>query len=411
MFEKSFGLLFYLKKPKNYEKGNLPIYLRITVDGIPKEISTGRECGSERWNAHAQRVSGTKEESKALNAYLDTLQAKVYEAKRQLIDDNQSITAGQLKNILKGKTDCQQMLMKNFHYHNEQVGKLVGKEFAPATLTRFKTSLDHARSFLEWKYAVSDISIKSLKFEFVTEYEFWLKSVRKCGHNTAIKYIADLRKIVNRCVRNGWLTRDPFLGFKMTKREVERPFLTEDELQRMRDKVFPTERLTQVRDVFLFCCFTGLAYVDIKKLKHSEICVGVDGERWVFTSRQKTDTPSRIPLLPFALEIVDRYKDLPACSRKGLALPVLSNQKVNAYLKEIADVCGITKQLTSHIARHTFATTVTLSNGVPIESVSKMLGHKNLRTTQHYAKILDRKVSDDMQALKQKLKLVHQKAS
>ena len=173
--------------------------------------------------------------------------------------------------------------------------------------------------------------------------------------------------------------------------------------------MFATDRLNQVRDIFLFCCFTGLAYADVKKLQRSEICIGIDGDKWVFTSRQKNESPSRIPLLPFALNIIDHYKDEPACVQKGRVLPVPSNQKMNAYLKEIADVCGISKPLTSHIARHTFATTVTLSNGVPIESVSKMLGHKNLRTTQHYAKILDRKVSEDMQALKQKLKLVHQK--
>ena len=411
MLEKSFGLLFYLKKPKNYKKGDIPIYLRITVDGVPKEISTGREWDAARWNVHAQRASGVKEDSKALNVFLDTLQAKVYEAKRQLLENNKAITSELLKNILKGKSERPKMLMEIFHYHNEQVKQLVGKEFAAATLTRFHTSFEHTRSFLVWKYGVSDMHIKSLNFEFITEYEFWLKSIRKCGHNTALKYIADLRKIINRCLRNNWLARDPFLGFKMTKREVERSFLTEEELQRMRDKVFPTERLSQVRDVFLFCCFTGLAYADIKKLKRSEICVGIDGEKWIFTSRQKTDSSSRIPLLPFALQILDSYKDLPVCVQKSLALPVLSNQKMNAYLKEIADVCGITKELTSHIARHTFATTITLSNGVPIESVSKMLGHKNLRTTQHYAKILDRKVSDDMQALKQKLKLVHQKAS
>jgi site-specific recombinase XerD len=411
MLEKSFGLLFYLKKPKNYQKGNLPIYLRVTVDGVPKEISTGRQCDPAKWNVHAQRVMGTKEDSKSLNVYLDTLQAKVYEAKRQLLEANKTITAEQLKNVLKGKADRQHMLLEIFRYHNEQVKELVGKEFAPATYTRFNTSYEHVRAFLEWKYGVSDLQINALDFEFIGEYEFWLKSLRRCGHNTVIKYIADLRKIVNRCTRNNWLTRDPFLGYQMTKREVQRPFLTEDELERIRDKVFSTPRLNQVRDVFLFCCFTGLAYADVKKLKRSEICIGMDGEQWIFTSRQKTDTQSRIPLLPFALEIIDRYQSFPVCVQNGLVLPVASNQKMNAYLKEIADVCGITKALTFHIARHTFATTVTLSNGVPIESVAKMLGHKNLRTTQHYAKILDRKVSDDMQALKQKLKLAHPKAS
>lgn len=411
MLEKSFGLLFYLKKPRNYQKGNMSIYMRITVDGVAKEIATGREWDPARWNVHAQRASGTKEESKMVNVFLDTLQTKVYEAKRQLLEENKVITAELLKNILKGKTDRAKMLMEVFHYHNEQVKSLVGKEYAPATLTRFQTTLKHTRSFMLWKYGITDTEIRNIDFEFITEFEFWFKSVRKCGHNTTIKYLENFRKVINRCIRNGWLPKDPFVGFKMTKREVEKQYLSEDELQRIRDKRFPTERLSQVRDIFLFCCFTGLAYADVKKLHRSEICIGIDGEKWIFTNRRKTDTVSRIPLLPFALETIDHYAENPVCAGKGRVLPVPSNQKMNAYLKEIADVCGIIKPLTSHIARHTFATTITLSNGVPIESVSKMLGHTNLRTTQHYAKILDRKVSEDMQALKQKLKLVHQKAS
>ena len=411
MLEKSFGLLFYLKKPKHYQKGNMPVYLRITVDSVPKEISTGLDWEPSRWNVHAQRASGTKEDAKALNIHLDTLQTKVYEAKRQLLENNKVITSELLKNILKGKAERPKMLMEIFQYHNDQLKELVGNEVSPATLERYKTSFDHTRSFMQWKYGITDIEIKRLDFEFITEYDYWLRSVRKCNHNTTIKYLGNFRKIINRCIRNGWLLRDPFTGFKMTRRDVERVFLSEEELQRMRDKPFANERLSQVRDVFLFCCFTGLAYGDVKKLRRSEICLGIDGEKWIFTNRQKTDIASRIPLLPFAIELIERYHNHPKCAQKGLVLPVPSNQKMNAYIKEIADLCGIAKPLTSHIARHTFATTVTLSNGVPIESVSKMLGHTNLRTTQHYAKILDRKVSEDMQALKQKLKLAHQKAS
>jgi integrase len=184
--------------------------------------------------------------------------------------------------------------------------------------------------------------------------------------------------------------------------EIDRQALTQAELDRIKNKEFPTDRLNFVRDIFLFSCYTGLAYADAQKLKRTEIAPGIDGSLWIFTNRQKTDTSSRIPLLPPALAIVEKYKDYPACSNMGLVLPVLSNQKMNAYLKEIADCCGITKNLTFHIARHTFATTVTLSNGVPLESVSKMLGHRNLKTTQHYAKVLDRKLSEDMGKLRSK---------
>ena len=188
----------------------------------------------------------------------------------------------------------------------------------------------------------------------------------------------------------------------MAKREVERTALTEHELGILQNKSFSIERLKLVKDIFIFSCYTGLAYVDVQKLKRSEINIGVDGEKWIFTKRQKTDSSSRIPLLPAALEILENYQEHPQCKFQDKVLPVLSNQKMNSYLKEIADVCGIQKNLTYHIARHTFATTVTLSNGVPIETVSKMLGHRNLKTTQHYAKILDKKISEDMKNLRAK---------
>ena len=404
MIEKSFGLLFYLKKPKSYYEGRMPVYLRITVDGVPKEMSTHQTCDPERWSPEAQRVKGTKIEHRSLNGYLDTLERKVHEAKARTIEAGRHITAEALKNTLLGIEEGTRTILDVFRDHNKQMEALVGNEFSPGTLERYRTSFEHTRSFIKWKYYEDDMDIRSLNFEFVTEYEFWLKSVRKCNHNTAIKYISNFRKIVNRCIRNGWLQRDPFVGFKMTKREVERIALTQDELQTIASKQFSTPRLNQVRDIFLFCCFTGLAYIDVKKLKRSEIGIGIDGEKWIFTNRQKTETSSRIPLLPITLEILGRYTDNPQYCNEGRVLPVPSNQKMNAYLKEIVDICGISKDLTFHIARHTFATTVTLSNGVPIETVSKMLGHTNLKTTQLYAKVLDRKVSDDMNALRNKLK-------
>jgi len=403
MLEKSFSLLFYLKKPKNYHKGSIPIYLRITVDGIPKEISTGRQCDPDRWNANAGRVHGTNENVKLLNAYLDTLQTKVYEARLRLIEKNESINADALRNILKGKKDNSKMILAIFQQHNDQMKSLIGKDFSAATLERYKTSLQHTQSFIQWKFGVGDINLSQLDYEFVSQYEFWLKTIRNCSHNTAIKYIANFRKIVNRCIRLGWLEKDPFVGFKMTKKEVVPEFLTQHELEAIATKKFSTERLKQVRDIFLFCCYTGLAFADVKKLKPSEVGLGIDGSKWIFTNRQKTDSISRIPLLPVSERIVEQYKNHPACINSGKVLPVLSNQKYNEYLKEIANVCGINKKMTTHTARHTFATTVTLSNGVPIESVSKMLGHKNLKTTQHYAKVLDRKISDDMNLLKTKV--------
>ncbi len=202
---------------------------------------------------------------------------------------------------------------------------------------------------------------------------------------------------------NGWLSKDPFLSYKAKLKAIERPYLTKEEIQTIYEREFASDRLNQVRDIFLFSCYTGFAYIDVKKLSKSNVNIGIDGDKWIFTHRQKTDTSTRVPLLPLAQELILKYEDHPECVNSNVLFPVLSNQKMNSYLKEIVNVCGINKELTFHIARHTFATTVTLSNGVPIESVSKMLGHTNIKTTQHYAKILDKKVSDDMSVLRGKL--------
>ena len=279
---------------------------------------------------------------------------------------------------------------------------LIGKDNSKATFGKYRTTLDHTISFLKWKFQRSDIEISSITYSFITEFEFWLKSVQKCNHNTTIKYISNLRKIINICLKNGWLVKDPFIGFKMTKKEVIREILTEEELQTLISKDIQNIRIRQVRDIFIFSCFTGLAYIDAKRLRRSDIVIGIDGERWIYTRRKKTDSPSRIPLLPVVLDIMEVYKDHSQCLNNDSLLPIPSNAKLNAYLKELADICGINKYLTFHIARHTFATTVTLNNGVPIESVSKMLGHKSIKITQIYAKILDRKVSEDMSLLRKK---------
>lgn len=406
MLGKNFNLLFYLKKPKNYTDGPRPIYMRITVDGIAKEIATARVCDPKLWIPHLECSTGKSESQKELNEHLSILKLKVFDARRVLLENDREITAESIRNMLTGREDKGRMILEIFQQHNEQMAALVGKDFAPGTMERYKTSLEHTRTFIKWKFGTEDLPISKLSFEFATDYEFWLKTVRKCAHNTSIKYVANFKKIVNHCVRNGWLTRDPFLGYKMIKKEVDVNPLTKEELQVLREKQFASVRMDQVRDIFLFCCYTGLAYADIHKLKRSEIIIGVDGGKWIFTSRLKTDSASRIPLLPEALRIMEKYNTHPQCVERDRVLPVSTNQKMNGYLKEIGDICGITKKFTTHIARHTFATTITLGNGVPIETVSKMLGHKNLKTTQHYAKIIDKKVSDDMLALKQKLQAV-----
>ena len=401
--ESTFGLRFYLRKPKKNGQVEFPIFIRITVDGTVKEISTKRKCTLAQWNRYAGRAYPRSAETKTLNKYLDTLQHKVYEAKRKCIELDKPVTAEGLRNAVLGiDQQARKTLLTVFHEHNNEMAALIGNGFADGTLERYKTSYRHTKNFIQSRYHVDDISLHDLDYTFLADYEFWLKTERKCSHNSAIKYLSNFRKIVNRCIKRGWISKDPFLGYSMKKTEVERRALTTEELEQIASKKFNIERLRVVRDIFLFSCYTGLAYIDVQQLRVNEIQKGVDGEQWIIRKRRKTNVSSRIPLLPVAMKLVERYEVDGSRGESDFAFPVLSNQKMNAYLKEIADVCGVKTNLTFHLARHTFATTITLTNGVPIETVSKMLGHKNLKTTQHYAKVLDMKISEDMKLLRAK---------
>lgn len=397
-----FSLLFFLKKQKNL-RGNQLIYLRITVNGQRIEWSTKRECAPAKWNSAAGRAKGTKEDTRSLNTYLDLLQSKVYDAQYDLCREGQPVSAELIKSRLTGTEEKPYTLIAVFEQHNKTIEHLIGKTYAKGTWTKYETTLAHIRDFLKWKYRVHDMNIRQINYSFITDFEFYLQSQKNISTNTNGKYIKNLKKIIGECVIKGWLDKNPFQGFKIKHVDPEIPHLTLHELSLFESKKFTNERLSLVKDLFLFSCYTGLAYVDTSKLTIENIHIGIDKSKWIIKTREKTNILSRIPLLPIALEILDKYKNHPAVCNSGKLLPTLSNQKVNAYLKEIADLCGINKEITFHVARHTFATTVTLSNGVPIETVSKMLGHKKLQTTQIYAKVLDIKISNDMQALKDKL--------
>lgn len=396
------SILFYVKRAKINAKGLVPIYTRITVNGQRIELSSNRSVEIAKWSAEGGKMKGNSEEARSINNHLNMLRVQIIDMQMEFIHKKIPVTAEGLKSKILGVDERVRMLIPIFQDHNNKIKELVGKEYAPGTLERYKTSLSHTIEFLQWKYKVSDIELNKIDHAFVTDYEFWLRSVRNCANNTAVKYIKNFNKIIKICLANDWMVKNPFANYKSKVKEVERVYLSEDEIQSIINKDLENDRLSLVRDIFLFSCFTGLAYIDVKNLTKSHISIGIDGEKWIFTHRQKTESASKIPILPVTQMIIDKYEDHPQSVNQDKLLPILSNQKMNAYLKEIAGVCDIKKDLTFHIARHTFATTVTLTNGVPIETVSKMLGHKNLRTTQHYAKVLDRKVSDDMKVLRDK---------
>lgn len=402
-------LSFQVKSAKKNEFGLAPIYARITINEVRTEFSIKRLIEPGKWVNKAGYAKGNSEEIKTLNAHIASVRTQLHQHYNKLHEAGKTITTEAVKNSYFGITEKSKTIIEVFQYHNDQMKSLIGKEYSFGTHERYATALHHTKEFIEYKYNVSDFPIRQINHEFITEYEYYLKAIRKCSHNTAIKYLTNFKKIMRICLGNGWIDKDPFINYRFHLKEVEREILHEHEIQAITDKEFATTRLDQVRDVFLFCCFTGLAYSDVKKLTKNHIVIGIDGEKWIKVNRTKTDTRSSIPVLPMAQSILDKYSNHPKCNNENTLLPVNSNQKMNDYLKEIAAVCGIEKNITFHIARHSFATTITLQNDVPMESVSKMLGHKSIRTTQHYAKVLDKKVSNDMQILKDKLSLVNGK--
>lgn len=398
------SVLFYTKKSKAKTNSSVPVYMRITVDGHRAEFSTGKNVELSKWNTAQNRVKGNSEEARIINRHFDVLQSKVFEIENKLVFSGEPFDASDIKNLLTGAKITERYLIPVFEDHNSRMEKLLGKEYAPATLKNFKTCLTHLKSFL-WKFhRKSDINLVKIEQSFLNDFDFYLRSQSNIGNNSAVKHTKSLSKILKICYRNNWIEKDLALFYIGKYNEVNVNFLTEEELDIIRNKEFSGKGLNLVRDMFIFSCYTGLAYIDIFNLTKNQISIGIDGGRWIITNRQKTGTSSNVPLLLVSEEIIQKYENHPLVSNSEKLLPVYTNQKVNEYLKTIADNCEISKKLTFHCARHTFATTVTLSNNVSIESVSKMLGHKSIKTTQHYAKILDKKVSEDMGNLKNLLK-------
>jgi len=401
----SISQLFYIKRSKADSNGKVNIYLRITVNGKRSELSIQRKVSLDKWNSGAGKVKGFSSEAQEINQYIDLISNKINKIHQRFVQEDKSFTSSNIIDTYLGKNENQKMLLKIFQDHNNQVEKLIGKDFASGTALRYKTAKSHVEEYIKSEYKTDDIPVEDVDHKFITGLEYYLKTEKGCAHNTSIKYITNFKKIMRIAYANDWISKDPFFNWKARLKTVDREFLSEEEIQNMFKKEFSIPRLEQVKDIFIFSCYTGLAYADVKKLSNENIVIGIDGNQWINTKRTKTNTISNIPVLPSAAFIIEKYRNHKEVINSNKLLPVLSNQKMNAYLKEIADICGITKNLTFHLARHTFATTVTLTNGVPIESVSKMLGHKSLKTTQHYAKILDKKVSLDMNILRDKLNL------
>tara|TARA_R110000751_G_scaffold256089_1_gene355589 strand:+ start:193 stop:1329 length:1137 start_codon:yes stop_codon:yes gene_type:complete len=366
-------------------------------------MSISRTIPLNRWNSSKGRAKGTSKESKEINDHIEKLTYNLNKIHQKFMDNAQLITPNKMIRALNGVDHSDRKALEIFKEHNENLDQLIGKDISKASAQRYWTCHNHLQQFIREQFNEKDYRLKDIDYSFITKFEHFLKTKRNCNHNSALKYVNNFKKIIRIALANKWMTHDPLINYRVKFEPVEREFLSQEEVDTLWTKELHFDRLILVRDMFVFSCYTGLAYSDVEKLSKSDISLGIDGSRWIRINRTKTGTKSSIPLLPVAEQILERYADHPEVENSERVIPVFSNQKSNAFLKEIAIMCGITKPLTTHLARHTFATTITLTNGVPIETVSRMLGHQSLRTTQHYAKIVDRKISDDMNILKVKL--------
>lgn len=400
----TFSILFWLKQSKA-KNGEAPLYARITVNGQRAEISLKRKIKIANWNAVKNRVKGTNYEARTINEYLNQVQKGIVQSKNELTLENKFITSQAIKCRYLKEDEQNHTLNDIIKYHNEDmINKLKW-----GTQKNYFTTQKYISKFLKKHFNTTDMYLKQLDYNFILKFEKFLREYqpldhqKKMGNNSVMKHIERFRKMITLSFKLEWIERDPFINFKSKFEKVERGYLTEIELETIEEKQFSIPRLQLVKDLFVFSCYCGLSYIDVINLTQDNINLGIDGQLWIIKKREKTNKLLRIPILPKAKILIDKYKANPKSVINGTIFPKISNQKLNSYLKEIADLCDITKNLTFHLARHTFATIVTLTNGVPIETVSQLLGHSRISTTQIYAKVIERKVSADMQVLIKKL--------
>ncbi len=401
----TFSILFWVDQ-KNPNSDHALLYARITVNGKRANISLKRKLPIKLWDAKNKRAKGNSAEARQINLYLNQVNTKLFQSFQDLKFKGKLITAKLIKAEYNGESENSKTLQNLMEYHSLKIAKTL----AYGTIRNFGVTEGYINKYLNRVLKTTDIFINQLDYKFICDFEsflhcFWPKGHPKAmSQNTVMKHIQRLRKMVTLAYHLEWLDRDPFVRWKPTYEKRERGFLSENELSNLESYYFPIERLERVRDLFVFSCYTGISYADIITLNHLNILIGIDGNNWIVSKRQKTRMPIKVPLLDKAQELINKYQDHPMSVITETLFPVITNEKLNLYLKEIADACGIKKNLTFHMARHTFATTVTLSNGVPIETVSKLLGHTKIATTQIYAKVIEKKVSEDMDSLKNKLR-------
>ena len=396
----TFSVVLFTRKSRSKQQ-ELSIYARITVNGKRSEISLKRHVQQREWDTSKNRGRGSSYPIQTLNRYLDQEYSRLLDCHKQLLAEDKVVSSQAIKSRYLGEDNTQKTLNELLVYHNTNMVNVLKS----GTMKNYYTTERYLHKFLKQKQKAKDIYLKQLNYRFIIDFEQYLRNYRNSkkqlmlSNNGVMKHLERFKKIINLGIKLEWITKNPFNQFQLKFEKYDRKYLSERELQLIEDTSFSNDRLERVKDCFLFSCYTGLSYIDVKELTANQITKGIDNNYWIFTKREKTNETVKVPILPQAMDIINKYKDISENGTSKPLLPLSSNQKTNSYLKEMATAIGIHKNITFHVARHTFATTVMLSNGVPIETVSKLLGHTKLSTTQIYARVVETKISEDIQNL------------
>jgi len=400
----TFSILFWLNKAKRNKNGDIAIWARITIDGLRAECSTGNRILPKHWDCDTGQANSSCPDAKIINDHLLLVRTEINRHYNILLSSQESVSAKDVKESYQKKKERRRTFLELFRQFNKHLDeRLKVNDISKRRHGKFRMLYEKCESFIQEKFKRKDVFLDEVKLNFLVDFEIFLRTAYGVTVNTSNKSAKDVKQVAKYGISLGYLTVDPFVNFKSTYKRGVRYYLDKKELERMYKQKFTIRRLEEVRDCYIFSCYTGYGYAEVETMRPSQISLRMDGEKWVMSTRTKTGIPENVPLLPRALEIIRKYKNHPYCVKHDRLLPVNSNQKYNAYLKEVAAVCKIEKDLTTHTARHTFATTVLLSNGVPIETAKELLGHTDIRTTQIYARVLQQKVSQDMKKLKKKL--------
>lgn len=395
-----FTLSFIARKARALRNGEYPIFVRITVSGQISEMNLGRSVAPDNWDQKRAMSKGRSRRDLELNKYIEVVKARFLEIHNMLVREGKMVNPKILRDHFLGTVEKPKMLCDVFREANEKRKEELDRgDIVKATYQRWTRCVDYLAEFLKLTQNVEDIPIGDVTSGTIDDFEHFLRMRKGCANNAAVRYVRCIKNVMQYALAHKWISHDPFIGKKYQRTHTERQHLNEAELKAVMElDLKDLHRLEVVRDTFVFCCFTGLAFCDIKSLKRSDITTDAEGNAWIRKAREKTGEMSIIPMLAVPRKIAEKYAEHPTVLQKDVVLPVITNQKMNAYLKEIADLARIDKHLTTHLARHTFAS-LSLSNHVPIESISKMLGHADIRTTQIYAKTQDKTIYEDMESM------------